>query len=150
MRESTASQTISVRIRNTATEAFVVPAREAGRTRLSIAVRELMDRFPREFAHNRQSVFCSALKAKAFLQPNGLSIEKMDGPEQKRGTSVVYHYRLEQGTPSTHRGPMSKTEAAIRTEELLAPLRGLLKDEIGAFGGTEALMRWVRSDEPTA
>jgi hypothetical protein len=39
----------------------------------------------------------------------------------------------------------SREAQALRAFE---KLRGLLKDEISALGGTEAYMRWVRSDHP--
>jgi hypothetical protein len=40
--------------------------------------------------------------------------------------------------------PETPEEKAFRLTEAL---RGLLKDEIAAYGGTEGFMRWVRSDE---
>ena len=140
-------------IRKEATSHFVVPARRSGAKKLTIAVRDSMSRFPAEVVKGKQSVFCSALRAKSFLRENGLRLEAMDGPPQGRGTSVVYHYRFEADDLAGQgpaRGPMSEEDAERLAEAYLAPLRGLLAKEIAAFGGTEAYMRWVRSDEPTA
>jgi hypothetical protein len=66
---------------------------------------------------------------------------------------VVVHYRLpEEPRPG---GSAAYEEVEVAAEEtpeewahrLTGRLRGLLKDEIGTMGGTEAFMRWVRSDE---
>ena len=139
----------SEQIRARAAATYIGPARRSGQKQLSIAVRDLMKDFP-EFAVGRQSIFCSALKARQFLRENHLRLEKTDGPRKLRGTSVVYHYVLEPVTAPKREGPMEHNQAARLAQRLLAPLQGLLAQEIAAHGGVEGYMAWVRSDAPTA
>ncbi len=139
----------SDRIRAKALQIYIIPAREAGKTRVSIPVRELMQFLP-EFAEGRQSIFCSALKARPFLRSNGLTIEGSEGPMNMRGTSVIYHYKLDYVRVHRKEGSGIPEDTGRLAEQLLGPLRGLLRKEIADYGGVEAYMRWVRSDAPTA
>jgi len=44
--------------------------------------------------------------------------------------------------------PFAEVETAEqKAQRLVGKLRGLLRDEIASFGGTDAFMRWVRSDD---
>ena len=143
---------LSDRIRQTAVQGFGLPARNAGFTFLSIPVREVMAKGGEE-ARGRQSVFCSALKARKFLGPNGLQLEKLEGPPKGRGTSVIYHYRFTDDAPSPEQNgatSMTVEEAQKLAEKYLAPFRGALTREIRDFGGSEALIRWRRFEETTA
>lgn len=144
-----ADTSFSDHIRDRAVEAYVKPARRSGKTQLSIAVPDLMRALP-EFSKGRQSIFCTALKTKSFLKKNGLSLERMEAPLKGRGTNVVYHYRLNAAPEPERKGPLHATEAAQLAERLLAPLQGLLAQEIAAHGGAEGYMKWVRSDAPTS
>ncbi len=103
------------------------------------------------FPPNHQAQFCSAMEAKSFLQKNGLKV-KRDGPPSGRSTTVVFHYQFQAEDASEEQGaaplvgsaPESPSERASRLTE---KLRGLMKEEIASFGGAEAFLRWVRSDE---
>lgn len=143
-----ADASFSDHIRNCAVEAYVEPARRSGKTRLSIAVPDLMRALP-EFSRGRQSIFCTALKTKSFLKENGLSLERTEAPFKGRGTNVIYHYRLLAASTPKREGPLNATEAAHLAERLLAPLQGLMAQEIATHGGVEGYMKWVRSDAPT-
>lgn len=108
---------------------------------------------PTGFPGNNWHQVCSAIQAKKFLRENGLKIERVDGPPSKTSSTVVVHYRLPEDPRSA--GSTVHEEVEVPAEEtpevwaqrLTGRLRGLFKDEIGAMGGTEAFMRWVRSDE---
>ncbi|HEX7729435.1 MAG TPA: hypothetical protein VF392_10395 [Terracidiphilus sp.] len=75
-------------------------------------------------------------------------------------TTVTVHYRV--ADPKAHTGvvdaPAAEVAAAMpaespeeRAQRLTEKLRGLLKDEIAAHGGSEAFVRWVRGyDEEDA
>src|SRR5579863_8226523 len=85
----------SERVRRLASQRYVQPAMRAGKTRFSIAVKDLIkdlvaDGFP---AGNTPQV-CTALRKKEFLRDHGLEIEGIDGPPSKMSTTVVYRYRV--------------------------------------------------------
>lgn len=143
---------LSDRIRARALADYVQPALQAGKTQFSIAVRDLLSAgFP---SRNTPQV-CSALQAAKFLREHNLEIERVDGPPKKQGPTVVIHYRVA-ATPASLQveaecnpasAPVAETpeEWALRLTERL---RGLLKEELAEYGGGEAFIRWVRSDEP--
>jgi hypothetical protein len=92
---------------------------------------------------------CTALQTSKFLRENGLEIEGVDGPPSKMSTTVVIHYRVAEAVrpnmPSAAEAAGPEDESPEeRTHRLVERLRGKLKDEIDAFGGSEALIRWVR------
>ena len=137
-------------IRHEAMRRFVDPARVSGKREFTISVKELMKAFPAEFSLERQGQFCSALRTRNFLSQNGLELVAVHGPASKRSTTVSYVYRFRPACDEAAMTTQPMSEAAAREEahRLVNGLRGLLKEEIADFGGTEAYMRWVRSDEP--
>jgi len=149
---------LSDQVRAVALEKYVHPAVRAGKERFSVAVRDLMqdlqtDGFP---ARNWPQV-CSAIQAEKFLRANGLAIDAIDGPPSGLSTTVVVHYRV--ANPDLHSkliGTLSKSEHDKQQEEespeewahrLTGKLFGLMKDEIASFGGAEALIQSVRSED---
>ncbi len=137
---------LSDRIRQKAVDKWVRPAITQGREKFSISVKEIMAELEQEgFPPHHQAQFCSALRTKTFLNEHGLKIEQTEGPPSKVSTTVVFHYRVEsRSKPQPSNAHESPAERAHR---VTAGLRGLLKKEIAEFGGTEAFMKWVRSDE---
>jgi|SRR5579863_411646 hypothetical protein len=143
----------SERVRRLASQRYVQPAMRAGKTRFSIAVKDLIkdlvaDGFP---AGNTPQV-CTALRKKEFLRDHGLEIEGIDGPPSKMSTTVVYRYRVagagkDEGIPQKQSQgdmPASPESPEARARRLAGKLRGLLKDELAEYGGGEAFVRWVR------
>jgi hypothetical protein len=136
---------------------YVHPAVLAGKKQFSIPVRELLqtlegDGFP---GRNTPQV-CSALQTAKFLRENGLEIEGVDGPPSKMSTTVVVRYRVtNQGAAAgTKRNEMENKQAALSEEtpeewahRMTGKLFGLMKDEFASFGGGEAVLRWVRSED---
>lgn len=149
-----AAHGLSDQVRRVALRKYLRPAMAEGRVQVSVAARSLMDDLrPTGFPANNWHQVCSAIQAKRFLRDNGLEIERVDGPPSKTSSTVVVHYRLpEEPRPSRNSAHEGVEVTAEETPEewahrLTGRLRGLLKDEIGLMGGTEAFMRWVRSDE---
>lgn len=146
---------LSDQVRTVAHVKFVKPALDAGRREVSIPVRELMGILEEQgFPRNHTPQICNALQTEKFLRANGLRITGIDGPKSKTSTTVVIHYRIT-GNMSGPDRPAGTVKAAspnpedpeARAQRLTDSLRGLLKKEIAAHGGTEAFIRWVRSDD---
>ena len=65
----------------------------------------------------------------------------------------MIHYRVAEagaGAQVTSVGVRSSEDGASRAKRLAEGLRGLLKEELKEYGGTEGFVRWVRSDEDAA
>ena len=147
---------LSDKIRQRALDKYVEPAFRTGSERFSIHIKELMQDMEKEgFPPNHPAQFCTALRKRAFLQEHGLELEGVDGPPSGKSTTVVLHLRIARPFAQTVKGTsMEPTQNTAvggetpeeRAERVVRGLEGLLKDEIGAYGGTEAFMRWVRSD----
>jgi hypothetical protein len=99
------------------------------------------------------------LQTSKFLRENGLEIEGVDGPPSKMSTTVVVRYRVAnrgvdsdaKNTPleGGRREPHEEDPTA-RAFRLTEKLRGLLKEELAEYGGGEAFLRWVRSEDEDA
>ena len=151
---------LSDQVRAVAKAKYVHPAILAGKRQFSISVKELLrdlvtDGFP---TRNTPQV-CSALQTAKFLRENGIEIEGVDGPPKKMSPTVVVRYRmaspiLKQGT-DTHSPEGSAVETlqedpAVRAFRLTEKLRGMLKEELAQYGGGEAFLRWIRSEDEDA
>lgn len=142
-------------VRATALQRYVQPAKRAGRIEFSIAVKDLLkDLEEVNFPLNYTPLVCNSIKTKGFQRDNGLEITEIEGPKSQTGTRVVVHYRLlnDKGGmaaqfPQKDRQNELQPERALRIAE---GLQGLLQQEIASFGGTEAFIRWVRSDDEDA
>jgi hypothetical protein len=144
---------LSAEIRNIATKKYVRPALRAGKTEFSIAVRDLMADARAEGISTVQRTppFCTSIQTREFLEDNGLEVVRVDGPEKKLSTTVVVHYRSR-----VIGGAASPTETVVvetpeeRAKRLGNKLLGLMKEEIAAYGGGKAYLRWVRGDDKDA
>ena len=153
---------LSDQVRAVALEKYVHPAILAGKAQFSVAVKDLMQHLRAEgFPGKNWPQVCTALQAEKFLRTNGLEIEGVDGPPSKMSTTVIVHYRLSPADAPRKRisseSSISPTAAPEETPEewahrMSGKLFGLMKDEFAAFGGGEAFLRWVRSEDedPTA
>jgi hypothetical protein len=147
----------SDQVRELAKARYIRPALEAGKTRFSVAVRDVLrDLVIEGFPPNNTPQVCSALRKKSFLLDQGIEIESIDGPPKKMSPTVVYHYRVRNHAANDlserlESSGLSPEEAGERARKLGESLRGLLKEEIAAYGGTEEFIRWVRGyDEEDA
>ncbi len=152
---------LSDRIRAFAKDKYVLPAIGEGKSRFSIRVKEVnndlrADGFPPR--HTPQ--ICDALTGRKFLRENNLEIEKVEGPPSGQSPTVVVHYRVgaSEEADSITNFAAQKQDAVGETREdpserairLTERLRGILKDELAEYGGGEAFLRWIRSDEEDA
>ena len=87
----------------------------------------------------------SPIESEKFWKPLGLEMCSPKG--QSRKVDTIFEFKFADEADQTARQEETPEERAFRLTERI---RGLLKDEIAAFGGTEGFMRWVRSDEDEA
>jgi hypothetical protein len=155
---------LSDQVRSLALEKFVQPAKRAGKTHFSVAVRDLMQELRTQgFPADNWPQVCTAIQTDKFLRANGLEIEAVDGPPSKKSTTVIVRYRVaspKMGSnteviPTTDASSDSHNEANQESPEewahrLTGKLFGLLKEELAEYGGGEAFLRWVRSEDEDA
>ena len=153
---------LSKKIRNLAEARYVYPAVRSGKQQFSIRVRDVLNDLEGEGFGNagRTPQVCSALQTKKFLSANGLEIEAVDGPPKKQSPTVVVHYRVRGNSPNCSDTrqlldssvvPVLAESPSERAFRLTEKLRGLLKEEMAAFGGGDGFRRWVRGyDEEDA
>ena len=145
-----ASVGLSDRIRKRAVEEYVRPALQSGSSGVTIRVRDLMRKLEAEgFPANHPAQFCTALQKKAFLQEYDLVPDGKEGPPSGKSTTVVLHYRfLKQAIHEpANKSDESTRKADERAEQFVNRLRGLLKDELAEYGGGEAFIQWIRSED---
>jgi hypothetical protein len=141
---------LSDQVRLVARAKYVEPAIRAGKTQFPVAVRDLMEDLRGQgFPERNWPQICTAIQTAKFLRENGLEIEGVDGPPSKMSTTVVVRYRVvdvaDPGNPSVAQAPGPEGESHEEwAHRMTEKLRGRLKNEIAAFGGGEAFMRWVR------
>lgn len=147
---------LSDQVRAVALEKYVQPAILAGRVRFSVSVRELMRHLQADgFPERNWPQVCTAIQAQKFLRENGLEIESVDGPPKKLSPTVVVRYHVAShaakltartvGLEGATATPSEETPSA-RAFRLTEKMRGLLKEELAAYGGGEAFLRWIRSE----
>lgn len=152
---------LSDQIRAVAVEKFVQPAIRAGKAQFSVAAKDVMHLLrPSGFPAGNWSQICTAIQAEKFLRAYGLEIEGVDGPPKKQGPRVVVRYRVVdpamQAAPvkgsslEQQTGLLEEETPSERARRLTGRLSGLLKEELAAYGGGEAFLRWVRSEDEDA
>lgn len=152
------NQGLSNQVRALAQAKYVEPAIRSGKREFSIPVRDLWEHLRAQgFPGRHTPQICSALQTSKFLRENGLEIEKVIGPPSGMSSTVVVRYRVA-GSPirvgvgkSREAAEQMEQEApAARALRLTEKLRGLLKEEFAEYGGGEAFLRWVRSEDEDA
>ncbi|HEX4322326.1 MAG TPA: hypothetical protein VHZ52_15550 [Acidobacteriaceae bacterium] len=146
---------LSDQIRRLAKERYVDPAVRAGQKEFSIPVRELLVLLPAEFQKNRIPQVCNAIQTAKFLNQDDLQITRVEGPPSGLSTTVVVHYGVGGRSSSTSRQPertaeLSRVDAEERAKRLANAMKGLLSKELAEYGGADAFVRWVRSDDKEA
>jgi hypothetical protein len=141
-------------IRNFVEEAYVRPWARSRQGELVIAVRDVFDEMVRRgLPRGRVPMVCSALRGLKLLSKNHIEIKSIEGPPSQQSTTVVFHYVDKAESQSSHgkKQPSPPVESSDEwAQRLTGRLKGLLRDEIREMGGTEAFMRWVRSDDEEA
>ncbi|MGD0914611.1 MAG: hypothetical protein ABR928_22170 [Terracidiphilus sp.] len=150
---------LSDQVRSTARVRFVQPALQSGTPRFSIRVKDLLSELQNQgFPGSHTPQVCSAIQSSKFLRENGLELEGVDGPPSKMSTTVVVRYRVAgSNTEKVELKTASESDPAppgedpkARAFRLTEKLRGLMKEEFAPYGGGEAFLRWVRSEEEDA
>lgn len=149
----------SDQVREVAYELYVKPALHSGQLEFAIPVRPLLDELESKgFPRANVPQVCSAVQTSKFLRQHGLELQSVEGPPSKMSTTVVFHYRVASRPLSSVARPLVGAEAAAKMEEggetsseraarHAQKLKGLLKYELAQYGGGEAFLKWVRSDE---
>jgi hypothetical protein len=143
----------SDRVRGIVIEKYVKPALSAGNTRLSIRARDVLKdaEATEDFPRGRTPLVCNVLQSNKLLNQAGLELDRVEGPPSRQSRSVVVHYRVVDSTRSMSSAvddsETTQESPAARAHRLTEKLRGLLKEEIAAYGGAEGFIRWVRSDK---
>jgi len=150
----------SNQVRAVALEKYLGPALRAGKKQFSVAVKDvLQDLVAQGFPAGNTPQVCTALRKEAFLREHGIEIESIEGPPSKMSTTVVFHYRVARpGTQlASGENPSDGMQAGVNQEDpsarafrLTEKLRGLLKEELAEYGGGEAFLRWMRSEDEDA
>jgi len=151
---------LSDQVRAMAKAKFVHPAILAGKKQFSIPVRDLLRDLETEgFPARNTPQVCSALQTEKFLRENGLEIEGVDGPPSKMSTTVVVRYRVANSAqePGGHKNGQGVERGDIAEESpeewafrVTEKVRGILKEELAEYGGGEAFLRWIRSEDEDA
>jgi hypothetical protein len=146
----------SERIRTIARSRYVEPAIRSGKEEFSIEVKAMRDiLIPMGFSAANTPQVCSAMQSERFLTGGDqkLEIVKVDGPPSKQSTTVVIHYRVAGGktaNTSTREKPEDSShsgDSEARAMRVARKIRGLLKEELAEYGGGEAFLRWIRSED---
>jgi hypothetical protein len=151
---------LSDQVRSVARDKYVEAARRSGKTEFSIKVRDMLDALvPLGFPGGNTPQVCNALQSQKFTQDNRLAIVGVDGPPSKMSTTVVVKYRFLAGDSGVQMARKGKDSALVslqeedsktRAKRLTEKLRGLLKEELAEYGGGEAFLKWVRSEDEEA
>jgi hypothetical protein len=151
---------LSDRIRRLAQAKYISPAVSAGVRSFSIKVRDVLNDLQAEgFPGGHTPQVCTALRTARFLRENGLEIESIEGPPSKMSPTVVFNYRVADRSAETL-APSQMERSKMRREDYEDPaaralrvsegLRGILKKELEEYGGGEAFLRWIRSEDEDA
>lgn len=145
-------------VREVAFQRYVRPAISSGKRQFSIAVKDLMRELrPKGFPSSNYSQICSSIKEKAFIKGNGIRVIRLEGPPSGQSSTVVVHYEVigtgansskEEVVDPKQQSALETAETpAARAQRLMEGLRGLLKEEYEEYGGGEAFLRWIRSED---
>jgi hypothetical protein len=140
----------SDQVRSVARAKYVEPALHSGKREFAIRVRDMLDTLvPLGFPVGNTNQICEVLQKPKFLGENSLEIVGVDGPPSKRSTTVVVKYRVVGEAMGMMRSSAvsPKEDSKERAKRLTENLRGLLKVELAGYGGGEAFLKWVRSED---
>jgi len=136
----------SERVREVAEREYVAPARSRGGY-IRIRFGDLKEKMVQlGFPATNSNQIASPLESEKFWRPRQLEMCTPKG--QARTNDTIFEFKFKDDSVLSN--ATTKESPAERAFRLTEKLRGLMKDEIAALGGTEGFMRWVRSDEEDA
>lgn len=145
---------LSDQIRRVAKEKYVDPARRTGQKEFSIPVRGILEWMSSSgFSGNRTPQICESIRSSKFLSQNDIQIVRVDGPPSGQSSTLVVHYRIAGASlraADLGKGSTVEPDAQARAKRLTSGLKGLLSKELAEYGGAEAFVRWIRSDDEEA
>jgi hypothetical protein len=127
------------KVRRTAAEQYVIPARRRSETTLTIHSGDF-NKFlvqNRVLPPNRFPIICNALQSRKFLQENHLALKEVQGPPSGRSSTVKFIYRIEPIPPNSGNQPQTPPASA----DAFFSLRGIMKSAYQKLGGAEAFHR---------
>jgi hypothetical protein len=134
----------SDRVREVAIRDYVQPARPT-KSRIRIRLGDLKKKMiGLGLPKNHANQVASPLEADKFWKPLGLEMCTPKGQSRENDTIFEFKFVDDSSDVAQHLAAETPAERALRLTE---KLRGLMKEEIAAHGGTDSFMRWVRSDE---
>jgi hypothetical protein len=131
------------RVRRTATEQYIAPARRRNETTVKIHSGAFGKFLVQNniLPPNRFPIICNALKSGKFLKENRLVLEEIQGPPSGRSSTVTFVYKVEPQAPSP---PGSSSDPDTNSPNSFLNLRGILKETYKQFGGAEQFHRRER------
>jgi len=131
------------RVRRTAKEQYIVPARRRNETIVKIHSGAFGKFLVQNniLPPNRYPIICNALKSGKFLKENRLVLEEIQGPPSGRSSTVTFVYKVEPQAPSP---PGSSPDPNTNSPNSFLNLRGILKATYRQLGGAEKFHRRER------
>lgn len=128
------------KVRRSAAERYVTPARRRSETTLTIHSGDFNKFLVQNqvLPPNRFPIVCNALQSRKFLQENHLSLKEVQGPPSGRSSTVKFIYRIEPIPPGSHR---QSGTPPVSSAEAFRNLRGIMKSAYQNLGGAEAFHR---------
>jgi hypothetical protein len=128
------------KVRRTASEQYVIPARRRSETTITIHSGDF-NRFlvqNRVLPPNRFPIVCNALQSRKFLKENHLTLKEVQGPPSGKSSTVKFIYRIEPLPPGS---PNPSTPPAPGSADAFLSLRGIMKSAYQKLGGAETFHR---------
>lgn len=120
------------RVRRSAAQQYIEPARSRGETIVKIHSgtfgKSLVER--RVLPPNRFPIICNALGSNKFQKENRVTLLDVQGPPSGKSSTVTYVYRLEPA-------PRAQQDAE-GNDSLFMQMRGVLKKTYKKLGGAES------------
>ncbi len=134
------------RVRQSAAQTFIEPARQRGDTIVKInsghLARLLVEK--RELAPNRFALVCNALRSTKFLKQNKIDLIRAEGPASGLSSTIEFTYRI---APQSTPGEKAKSKEEVsEAMAMFLKLRGISKDFYKEVGGAEAYHTKFRDD----
>jgi hypothetical protein len=127
------------KVRRTAAEQYVVPARRRSESTITIHSGDF-NKFlvqNRVLPPNRFPIICNALQSRKFLQENHLTLKEVQGPPSGKSSTVRFIYQLEPLPSGSH----NPTAVPANPSDAFHSLRGIMKSAYQKLGGAEAFHR---------
>lgn len=138
---------------------LIEPKIRRGARQVTVEIDPLMSEMEAQgFPGNHPRQFCTALRKQSFLREKGLHLDRVERSPSSKGDDgrhVVLHFSVDANLRSSAGSNQSESAATRETAHqravrLTEKLRGILKDELAEYGGGEAFLDWIRSEDDEA